>query len=113
MVKKLSAELQAQVQSHAESDVLEVIVELRPEQTVPGEQTGSRAERIEHRKQAFDSSASPVQSAIEALGGQVTGRAWINCSMRAKVPVKALESLAEVERVGMVDVPRAIEPDFG
>lgn len=108
-----SAISQSQISSDA--DFLEIIVELEQQSKFQmiAEQTGvhSRTAQIAARKESFARISSPVETAISQAGGEVTEKAWINRTLRAKLPVKSLEHISELREVEKLDSPRGIEPD--
>jgi hypothetical protein len=83
--------------------LLDVVVELADDpqaaMTVPAQQ------------ESFERAASPVADAIAQLGGDVVDKAWINRTLRARVPAKGLEQLSTHAAVTALDVPHQIEPD--
>ncbi len=97
---KLTPALQARV-AEAPDELIDVVVELQPA-------TAADAGAL---RAAFDSSAAPVLAAIDAAGGEVLGQAWINQTVRARVPAEHVEDVAGLDPVMAVDVPHRIEPD--
>ena len=100
---KLSPALQSRAaESPAPDALIDVVVELEPA-TGAADAGALRA--------AFDRSAAPVLEAIGEAGGEVLGQAWINQTVRARVPAERLEDVAGLAPVMAVDVPHRIEPD--
>jgi hypothetical protein len=56
-------------------------------------------------REAFRQAATPVAEAINNLGGEVTGEAWINQTLRARLPAKSVGRLSDVDEVRAVAVP--------
>jgi hypothetical protein len=112
---KLTPDLAAQLAQADADDVLEVILELEPKSEPPAAAPQSREEQIALRKEAFNHYVAPVEEAIHEAGGEVDpdGRAWINQTVKARVPAKGIEQLSELEKVAALDVPHRLEPDFG
>jgi hypothetical protein len=108
---KLKPDLTTRLAQAAAEDVLDVVVEMdaQPAATAPQ----SRSEQITLRKEKFDHDVVPVEEAIHEAGGEVVGRAWINQTVRARVPAQGVEQLSELEKVAALDVPRRLEADFG
>ena len=100
---KIRPELAAEVGAAESSKLLDVIVELDAN---PDEATDMAT-----AKEAFERAALPVSEAISGYGGQVLEGAWINNTLRARMPAKAVSDLAGTAGVSAVDVPHAIEPD--
>lgn len=114
--KKVSQKLAEQANSLAsDTDVLEVIVELEQQSkskaNVAKSDTSSRTAQIAERKESFARISSPVENAISQAGGEVTGKAWINRTLRAKLPARSLQEICELREVEKLDAPQAIEPD--
>lgn len=100
---KLSPALEARAaESPAPDELIDVVVELEP--VADASDAGAL-------RAAFDRSAAPVLDAIRAAGGEVLGQAWINQTVRARVPAERLEDVAGLAPVMVVDVPHRIEPD--
>jgi hypothetical protein len=112
MAVKLSAKLSDRINSGDSADFLDVILELRPQAGVAqSKNAASRTEKIAALKEAFNRDVEPVEEIVRKVGGEVTGRAWINHTLRARVPAQGLEELAEHETIAAVDIPHAITPD--
>ena len=107
----LSPTLNEELENAKASDLVEVVVELRRGGTVTPDQNVPRAERITALRESFDREVAPVEEIIRRAGGEVTGRAWINQTVRARVPAQKVKELASDERVQAVDVPHAVAPD--
>src|SRR5712691_10563265 len=91
-------------------EMVEVIVEIVAPQAAdaPG---SSQAEKIAARKSTFSQQADPVSEAIRRMGGEVTGQAWINGCIRARVAKKAVPALSDEAQVARIDLPRTIQAD--
>ena len=64
-----------------------------------------RAMKMEARKRAFEQQAEPVVRLIQSLGGEVTGQAWINSSLRARLDKNMISSLSTNSNVSRLDLP--------
>ncbi|MFP5317386.1 MAG: hypothetical protein ACLGI2_03720 [Acidimicrobiia bacterium] len=94
-------------------ELVDVVIEVAgpsPEHTAPGPSRSARAAAL---GDAFARAAGPVERAVEAAGGVVTGRAWVNGTVRARVPAAALETLAALDGVVSLGPPRPLAPDDG
>ena len=91
------------------SEMLDVVIELRPESEPKAQQPQSRAEKIAALKQTFLRDLAAVEHAVRNAGGELTGQAWINRTVRARVPTDCVQKLSEHEQVARVDVPHALE----
>lgn len=118
--EKLKGELADRLAETREDEVLEVVVELAArEETTPdagagaGGRGASRRERIAALREAFDREREPVERAILEAGGEVTERAWINQTLKARVSAAGLERLSDMSEVAALDTPRQIELDEG
>lgn len=108
MASKVSRSLAGQVVYQADEEPVDVVVELRAHPRVTD---GSRAERIARVKTAFEHEAGPVRRAIEELGGEVLESAWVNNTLRTRVPKRALQQLEEDDRVASLDSTRTLEAE--
>lgn len=111
MEAKLSEQLGRLLQSKSASDLIEVIVELYPSDE-PEPVTGqTRSEQIAQSKAAFNRKIVPLEETIKSCGGEITGVAWINETVRARVPADKLSLLADHDEVAKIDLPRPLVPD--
>jgi hypothetical protein len=110
---KLNPDLATRLAQADAHDVLDVVLELDPQSEPPAAAPQSRSEQIALRKETFSHDVVPVEEAIHEAGGEVLGRAWINQTVRARVPAQGVEQLSELEKVAALDVPRRLEADFG
>jgi hypothetical protein len=109
---KLTPGLAARIESASASEYVDLILELCSQPAPPQMASfGSRGEKIAAQKEAFSRNAAPVESLVLQLGGEITGRAWINRTMRARVPIQSVGRLSEIDNVAALDLPRSIEPD--
>ena len=106
---KVTPQLEARLAAADEADELDIIVELQPSPSPDA--PANRAQRIAAMKEAFRQQAQPVAEAIEQAGGQVTGQAWLNQTVRARVPARVVKELSTLERVASFDVPHQLESD--
>lgn len=111
MGSKLTEELRKELEKAEASEMLDVVIELRPENEAKTRQPQTRAEKIAILKENFIRDLAPVEQAVRNAGGELTGQAWINRTVRARVPTDCVKQLSEHEQVAKVDVPHAIEQD--
>jgi hypothetical protein len=107
---KITADLQTRATGADEGELLDVVVELDGEAPMPSFGGGAPA-AFEEAKKAFQQDASHVEAEISKKGGEVLGNAWINRTIRARVPAHALPEISKLDRVSAVDAPRKIVPD--
>ena len=88
---------------------LEVVVELQP---VPIPTAGTRQERMAAMQRTFERDLAAVSRQIEAAGGDVLGGAWLNRTVRGRLPADQVGRLAEEEAVVRIDLPSTLEPDW-
>jgi hypothetical protein len=110
-VGKVTPALASRLEAAGDDGLLEIVVEL---ENPPAPKSVGRADRraaMEAMKEDFRAAADPVEQAIQAAGGEVTGKAWLNHTLRARVPAKSVRGLVEHASVAAVDVPKPLEPD--
>jgi hypothetical protein len=100
---KITPDLAAEVDAAESSNMLDVVVELNGDLEEAGDVVTAKAE--------FERAAEPVADVISGLGGEVLEGAWINHTLRARVPAGAVSDVAAADGVSVVDVPHAIEAD--
>lgn len=108
---KVTEQLRKELERSDASKMLDVVIELRPENEPKTRQPQNRAEKIATLKENFIRDLAPVEQAVRDAGGELTGQAWINRTVRARVPSECLKQLSEQEQVAKLDVPHAIEQD--
>jgi hypothetical protein len=108
---KLSSDLRQQLAATPKGHSVEVVVEVGKKAGAAEAPSGDRAQKIAAMKQSFSVSSEPIERAIESSGGTVIDRAWINQSLKVRLPREAVEALSEREDVERVDTPRTIKPD--
>lgn len=90
---------------------LDVIIELNLEAGPESSRPLTREEQISARKEAFTKSAEEVEAVVRDVGGEVTARAWINSTLRSRVPARGVERISALDRVARLDVPHSIVED--
>jgi hypothetical protein len=116
MTNKLTEKLAEKLEKTDASDLLEIILELGSKsesssQQPSAQETRSRGEKIAALKEAFSRDAAPIEEAVRRVGGEVTGRAWINKTMRARVPAQSVKELSQHEEIAALDTPNPLKPD--
>src|SRR3954451_16829657 len=90
-------DLERKARSGAGDELLDVIVELH--------QDPAAEPSAAQMRESFSQTKKPVEDVISELGGTVTGDAWINYTLRAKVPAGGLAKLSGRAEVRALDVP--------
>lgn len=108
MASKVSRALAEKMDACADDEQVDVVVELQAE--TPST-SGTRAERVAQHREAFQKEAVEVTRSITDLGGEVLDSAWINKTLRTRIPKSALEQLAEDDRIALLDSIRTIEAE--
>ena len=116
MAGRMRSNLAEQLKKVDPSDLLEIILELY----LPAEPASmrtmemqSRSEKIAAKKEAFSRNVATVEDAIRKVGGEITGLAWINQTVRARVPAQGVKELSQHEKVAAIDIPHLVKPDIG
>ncbi|HEV3041655.1 MAG TPA: hypothetical protein VHA33_28075 [Candidatus Angelobacter sp.] len=108
--EKISPPLSECLQRAEGDDWLELIVELAAQDDI-GAPAAGRAAKIAARKEQFARQAKPVADQIRRLGGEITGEAWINGSLRIRLTKKMVPVLSDQDQVVRLDLPHAIQAD--
>ena len=87
---------------------VDVVVELEP---MPVPTSGSRQERMETMRRTFEGGLQAVTRQIEAAGGDVLGGAWINRTVRGRIPADQVGRLAEDDAGVRIDLPSSLEAE--
>jgi hypothetical protein len=107
-VTKLTPRLRQELGAVDESSQVEVIVELQP---VEMPKAASRQERMAAMREGFERELRPVAEKIIEAGGEVLETAWLNQTVRSRIPAREVLHVAEHETVSGIDLPRKLEPD--
>jgi hypothetical protein len=89
-------------------DAVDLVLEL---QQVAVATVGDRAERMARQKASFQALADSVRAIVLQAGGTVEGEAWINCTIKARVPARAIQRLKEADGVVAIDLPHQLHRD--
>ena len=107
----MTSDLASRIEEADDDGLVDVIVELdAPAPRAPPEGSDRRA-AMEASKLGFLAAAEPIEKTIVSAGGEILGAAWINRTLRARIPARSIAKLSEESSVASVDVPRAVEPD--
>jgi len=97
------------LEAAAGDPLIDVILEVHAQPAAePATRALSRTEAIAATKQRFSEAAAPVEQHVMKLGGEILERAWINGSIRARVPVSSIRQLADAEGIASIDVPHTL-----
>jgi hypothetical protein len=110
-VDKVTSDLASKIDEADDDGLIDVIVELDAPGAPGPVERGDRRAAMDAMKQGFRAAAEPIEKRILSAGGEITGAAWINRTLRARVPARSIAKLSEESSVTAVDVPRAVEPD--
>jgi hypothetical protein len=111
-IQKLTDKLVEHIESTVAGDMLDIIVELDPargQEIMSGSAELSRQDRISKLREDFTDQAAAVAAAIEKAGGEVLDHAWINKTLKVRVPVESIDRITEDKEVTAVDLPHGIE----
>jgi hypothetical protein len=94
------------LEAAAGDPLIDVILEVHAQPAA--EPATTRTEAIAATKQRFSEAAAPVEQHVMKLGGEILERAWINGSIRARVPVSSIRQLADAEGIASIDVSHTL-----
>ena len=95
--------------TNAQGDV-EVVIELSGA-AEPLAGGGTRQERIAAAKSSVERDLAAVSDRIRAAGGEVFETAWLNKTLRGRLPAATVARIAEDDAIAAIDLPHAIEQD--
>lgn len=106
MAGTITTELAKRLATANAAESIDVVIEMSepPHATNPAPTSLSRQQAIAADKEAFQQHARNVEAAVAAAGGTVLGRVWLNQTLKVRVPVGALTSLASAAGVVTIDV---------
>jgi hypothetical protein len=105
---KVAPRLAARLDALAEPEQVEVVIELTCHETPA---SGSRQERIAIAKSSFERGLATVAEALAAVGGEVLDAAWLNKTVRGRVPAGEVARVAADDAVAAIDLPHRLEAD--
>ena len=105
---KVSPRLAAEAAAKGPYEHIDVVIGLRTPKTPERKET-SRAVKIAAMKSAFDKDVEPVLKHVSSVGGEVIATAWINSTVRGRVPANRLSEIADDENVEIVDLQPALQ----
>jgi hypothetical protein len=110
---KVSARLLAEVASKAPGEHVDLIIELAPPDVsaVTGSSRAERGEAIAAMKRTFESKVASVSERLSAVGGEVVDSAWINSTVRGRIPAGRVREIADDDEVEGLDLPAQLEPE--
>jgi len=108
--EKLTRDLAKVVALAAVGDLVEVVLEIDSRAATAARACTSRLDKVRALKEVFARESVPVTAAIEELGGEVTGSAWVSQTVRARVPARGLDELSRLDSVTLLDVPHRMSP---
>jgi hypothetical protein len=108
---KVTPDLAGVLDQASDDHMLDVVVELAEPEDAPADAPADRAGRIAQMKDSFDAQSTPLEESIASLGGEVVAKAWINRTIHARVPAKAVPELARAGSIAAVDTPHALTPE--
>ena len=109
MSSKFSPKLASTLQKLDPQENIDIVVEM-PHFVDPISGC-SRQEKIAKMKTAFDKNAKTIEEVIQQTGGKILDRAWINQTMKARVPARSLYQLRYLKEVSAIDLPKFLEPE--
>lgn len=115
MQTKLTPDLSRQLARTKESEMLDIIIEVRQSDCSLNESLKneklSRQEQILVRQKNFDNQSAPIEDVVQQVGGEIVGRVWINQTLKARVPAKSVKKISEHRNISILDLPHLIEKD--
>ena len=111
MADKVTPDLAAAVDQASDDQLLDVVVEVSDADDAGAAPPGDRAAKIAHMRRTFDAHADPLAELIRSLGGEVVGNAWLNRTIHARLPARAVGELARSGSVAALDRPHRLEPE--
>jgi hypothetical protein len=108
---KLTRQLEESLHGKAHDAFVDIIVELDAPPPAAPPRGASRAAKATAHRERFLEIAAPVERRIQSLGGEVIEHAWINQTLRARIPVGMVDRLVDAEGVASIDVPERITRD--
>lgn len=113
-IEKLTEKLAEHIEKSGVGDMLDVIVELDPtrgQDILSNSGDLSRQDRIAKLQEDFTDQSAAVISKIAEAGGEVLDHAWINKTLKVRVPAERIGDIIAETEVKAVDLPERIQPE--
>ena len=108
---KITAPLAATIEAADPDEDVVVVVEMTPNGPTESVAPQQRQRQIAALRMTFEKQASPIERTIHDVGGEVLDRAWINNTMKARLPARAIKELLDIDGVKSVDVEHRLHRD--
>ena len=108
---KITAPLEALIAAAGPDEEVVVVLEMASRKSPLGFAAQTRQQLIAEKRSRFEQQVSPIERAIEEAGGEVLDRAWINSTMRVRVPAHAIRALIDAGDVEKADVEHRLQRD--
>src|ERR1043165_3080434 len=96
---KITAPLAATIDAADPNESVIVVVEIAHADAGNLFADQPRQQQIASRPAEFEKQASPIEQTISRIGGEVLDRAWINNTMKARVPAREVRKLMDIDGV--------------
>jgi hypothetical protein len=107
--EKVTPDLADALGGASKDQLLDVVVELAGDDAAAP--AGDRAAKVAYMKQSFQAHATPLEELIRSLGGEVLASAWLNRTIHARVPARAVPELARTSSIAALDRPHELTPE--
>jgi hypothetical protein len=97
--QKITSALDSQLRQ-VRDELLDVVVELSPDTT--------EAATAPELRDSFEKAVAPVSEAISRSGGEVVDSAWLNRTLRVKIPAAEVPELSDMREIAALDVPHQV-----
>lgn len=108
---KLSPRLEAELAARAPGDPVDVVIALAAPDVPAASAPAGRADAIAALKASFALRAESVTQTLTAAGGELLDSAWVNSTLRGRLPADRVGELAADEHVEGIDLPVRLEPE--
>ncbi len=89
---------------------IEVVVELKSS-PVNRSGTFSKQEKIKMIKRSFTEDLDSINHVMQDKGVKIIDTAWINKTIKMKVPLASLDELSNINSVENIDLPQQLKKD--
>lgn len=113
-IEKLTEKLAEHIEKTGVGGMLDVIVELDPargQNILSNSGDLSRQERVTKLQEDFTEQSAAVISKISEAGGEVLDHAWINKTLKVRVPVEKIGDIVGETEVKAIDLPEKLHPE--
>jgi hypothetical protein len=107
----ITAPLERRLQTAEPGELVDIVLELQVETPQAPPPAAPRSQHYAAVEQQFADAGQHIRQFIRDHGGEVIAGSWLGSAIRARVPAASIAELQSLDRVELIDLPRALTRD--